>query len=96
MMRKKCFQETPESVRMVENLSTEWSVRSALRRDERTSGTDVTVECDAGVVRLLGVVDTARESDAAGALAAMVGGVREVDNQLKAAASAASRFRREG
>jgi cytidylate kinase len=96
MMRKKCFQETPESVRMVENLSTEWSVRSALRRDERTSGTDVTVECDAGVVRLLGVVDTAQESDAAGALAAMVGGVREVDNQLKAAAAAASRFRREG
>jgi cytidylate kinase len=96
MMRKKCFQETPESVRMVENLSTEWSVRSALRRDERTRGTDVTVECDAGVVRLLGVVDTAQESDAAGALAAMVGGVREVDNQLKAAASAASRFRREG
>jgi cytidylate kinase len=95
MMRKKCFQETSESVRMVQNLSTEWSVRSALRRDERTSGTDVAVECDAGVVRLLGVVDTAQESDAAGAVAAMVDGVREVDNQLKAA-SAASRFRREG
>jgi cytidylate kinase len=96
MTRKKCFQETPESLRMVDNLSAEWSVRSALRRDERTRGTDVTVECEDGVARLLGVVDTGAEAEAAGGIAAGVEGVREVDNQLKAASSAASRFRREG
>jgi cytidylate kinase len=96
MTRKKRFQETPESLRMVDNLSAEWSVRSALRRDERTRGTDITVECDGGVARLLGVVDTGAEAEAAGGIAAGVEGVREVDNQLKAASSAASRFRREG
>jgi cytidylate kinase len=96
MMRKKGFQETPESIRMADDLSAEWSVRSALRRDERTSGTDITVECAVGVVRLLGVVDTAGESEAAADIAAAVAGARQVDNQLKAASSASSRFRREG
>ncbi|HEY4998629.1 MAG TPA: cytidylate kinase family protein [Usitatibacter sp.] len=96
MMRRKPFQETPESVQMVDNLSTEWSVRSALRRDERTKTTDFTVQCDAGTVKLLGVVDTQDQAKAAGDVAASVEGVVRVDNQLKAADSAGSRFRREG
>jgi cytidylate kinase len=96
MLRRKCFQETPESVAMVDNLATEWAVRSALRRDERTKSTSVTVACDAGTVRLLGVVDTQDESGAAAQVAAAVEGVRQVDNQLKAANAAGSRFRREG
>jgi cytidylate kinase len=96
MLRKKCFQETAESLRMVDNLATEWSVRSALRRDERTSATHITVECEAGTVRLLGVVDTESESNTAASVAAAVAGVGYVDNQLKAASSAGSRFRREG
>jgi cytidylate kinase len=96
MMKKRCFQETPESVRMVDNLSAEWSVRSALRRDDRTKETSITVECDAGTAKLLGVVDTEAESEAAAEMAAAAEGVTRVDNQLKAASSAASRFRREG
>ena len=96
LMKKRCFQETPESVRMVENLAAEWSVRSALRRDERTKETRITVECDAGTAKLLGVVDTEAEAQAAAEMAAAVEGVTRVDNQLKAASSAASRFRREG
>jgi cytidylate kinase len=96
MMKKRCFQETPESVRMVENLAAEWSVRSALRRDARTKETSITVECDAGTAKLLGVVDTEAEAEAAAEMAAAVEGVTRVDNQLKAASSAASRFRREG
>ena len=96
MMQRKCFQETEDSRRMVENLATEWAVRSALRRDERTSRTHVTIESDNGTLRLLGVVDTQTEANAAGELAAGVEGVKQVDNQLKAANSASSRFRREG
>jgi len=81
---------------MVENLATEWAVRSAMRRDERTSRTHVTIESDNGTLRLMGVVDTQTEANAAGELAAAVEGVKQVDNQLKAANSASSRFRREG
>ncbi len=96
MMKRKCFQETAESRRLVENLSREWSVRSALRRDPRTTETAITVECNDEVVRLLGVVDTADEALAAGEVAGTVEGIRQVDNQLKSAASAGSRYRREG
>jgi len=96
MMKRKCFQETPDSLRMVDDLATEWAVRSALRRDERTAGTHITVECSGGLVRLLGVVDTQNEANAAGEVARGADGVKEVDNQLKATNSASSRFRREG
>ena len=96
MMKRKCFQETPDSLRMVDDLATEWAVRSALRRDERTAGTHITVECSGGLVRLLGVVDTQNEANAAGAVARGAEGVKDVDNQLKATDSASSRFRREG
>ena len=96
LMRKKCFQETPESSRMVENLALEWSVRSALRRDARTAATSITVEGDGGTARLLGVVDTPEEASAAAAVAAGAEGVKQVENQLRATNSAGSRYRREG
>jgi cytidylate kinase len=96
MLKKKCFQETPESVRLVDNLALEWSVRSALRREPRTAGTSITVECSDGAARLTGIVDSQNEVMAAGEVAAIVEGVRHVDNQLKPANSAASRYRREG
>ena len=96
MMTKKCFQETPDSVRMVENMSLEWGVRSALRRDPRTASTGITVQGDDGVARLLGMVDTQSEAQAAGEVAGSVECVKLVDNQLKPANSASSRYRREG
>jgi cytidylate kinase len=96
MLQKKCFQETPESVRRMENLALEWSVRSALRRDERTADTNFTVECADGVAKLTGVVDTKGQAEAASEVARAVEGVKGVDNQLNAASLAASRFLREG
>jgi cytidylate kinase len=96
MMQRKTFQETPESRRLVENLSLEWSVRSALRRDARTTETAITVEVADGVARLLGVVGSPDEALAAGEVAAAVEGIRSVDNQLKSASTAGSRYRREG
>ena len=96
MLRKKSFQETPESLRMVENLAVEWSVRAALRRDARTAGTSISVQCEDGRVKLLGVVDSQEEADAAGEIAATGEGVHTVDNQLRPASMAGSRYRREG
>ncbi|HEY4998116.1 MAG TPA: cytidylate kinase family protein [Usitatibacter sp.] len=90
------FQETKESLRLVDNLALSWSVRAALRRDERTKNTDISVECDAGSARLLGVVATPDEARAAEEVAAIVAGVKSVSNQVQATLHAASRARREG
>ena len=94
LMKKKCFQETPQSLRLADDLSLQWSVRSALRRDPRTADTRVKVECRDGVARLVGVVELQAEADAVAELAAATEGVTRVDNQLKAS-DTASRFRRE-
>jgi cytidylate kinase len=96
MMKKRCFQETPESIRLVENLSLEWSVRAALRRDPGTKDINVNIACDGSGVKLAGMVDTEAEANAAARVAAAVEGVKDVDNQLKATASATSRYRRDG
>jgi cytidylate kinase len=96
VMKHARFQETPDSVRMVENLALEWSVRSALRRDARTADVSITVQSDGGVVRLLGVVESQAQADAAAVVARTVEGVASVDNQLRAAGSSGSRYRREG
>jgi cytidylate kinase len=96
MMKKPCFQETAESMRLVENLSLEWSVRAALRRDPRTADTSITVASDAGRVTLAGVVDTQGEASAAAEIAAAVEGVKDLDDQLKSTNTATSRYRRDG
>ena len=96
MMKRRRFQETPDSIRLVTNLALEWAVRSALRRDARTSEVGITVQCLDGCVRLLGVVDDADQAIAVGEIAATVEGVKELDNQLKSASMAGSRYRREG
>lgn len=90
------FQETPESVRMVEDLALEWSVRSALRRDARTADIHIGVKGDGGVVRLIGVVDTDAQREAAIAVARAAEGAASVDDQLRAVKAAASRYLREG
>ncbi len=95
MMHKPRFQETPESLRLVDNLALEWSVRAALRRDSRTATTSCTVEAADGAVCMRGVVDTPEEVVAASEAAAAAG-ARSVDNQLRPASSAGSRYRREG
>jgi cytidylate kinase len=96
LLKKPRFQETPESIRMVENLALEWSVRAALRLDPRTTATGITVECDDGQARLAGVVETQNEANAAAEVTAAVEGVKRVANELKSADSATSRYRREG
>src|SRR5882672_7220454 len=83
MMRRKRFQETAESIRLVDNLALEWSVRAALRRDARTTSTSVAIKADAGRLTLAGMVDTQGEANTAAEIAAAVEGVKDLDNQLK-------------
>lgn len=96
VMKRPRFRETPESVRMVEDLATEWSVRSALRRDPRTADVSISVKGDGGTARLMGIVDSQEQSNAVAAVAAGSEGVSAVDNQLRSASTAGSRYRREG
>ncbi len=96
MMKKRAFQETPESLRMVDDLALEWGVRSALRRDARTADLSISVTACDGRVSLLGVADDEAERAAAEEVARAVEGARDVDNQLKSASGSGSRYRREG
>jgi hypothetical protein len=94
MMKKRRFQETPESIRLMENMALEWALRSALRRDGRTASMHANIRCDQGRVWITGLVDTDREAAAAAEVVAEVEGVMHLDNQLKPADSFASRYRR--
>jgi cytidylate kinase len=94
-MKQKRFHETLQSMRMVENLSLQWSVRAALRCSERTTSLNVAVECDNGETKLRGIVDTPAQALAAGEVAANVAGVKSLTNELRSASTAASRYLRE-
>ena len=89
------FQETEQSMRLVNDLALEWAVRAALRRDDRTDDTAITIECDGGVVRLRGVVDDPVEAKAAAEVAGACDGARDVRNELRTTSDTASRYRRE-
>lgn len=89
------FQQSPESQRIVDNLALEASVRAALRRDERTNDIAVVIQCADGIAKLLGMVPDADSAQAANDVAATVSGVRRVQNELRAAGLARSRYLRE-
>jgi len=95
MMKRPRFQETAESLRRVEDLALEWAVRSALRHDPRTTDVHITVTGEGGVARLQGVVASAEQARAAAEVAGKAEGARSVDSQLKSAAAAGPRYRRE-
>jgi hypothetical protein len=94
-MRQKRFQETSGSMRMVQDLSLQWSVRAALRCNPRTAQLSIAVECDAGHATLRGVVDSHEHAVAAGEVAASVAGMKSLTNELRSASTAASRYPRE-
>jgi cytidylate kinase len=93
VMQRKAFQETPESLRMVDDLALEWSMRSALRRDPRTAGAEIAVQVKNGVVQLVGMADSPDQAIAAGDVAAALPNARGVDNQLRVAGTAGARLR---
>jgi cytidylate kinase len=94
-MKQRRFQETRESMRLVENLSLQWSVRAALRCSVRTTALNIAVECDNGRTTLRGIVDTREQALAAGEVASIVTGVTSLTNELRSTSIAASRYLRE-
>jgi cytidylate kinase len=89
------FQETPESIRLADNLALEWSIRAALRRDARTANVKVGLQCIDGFVKVTGSIGNATEAGEVGEVVSHVAGVRSVDNQLLANVSATSWMRAE-
>jgi cytidylate kinase len=81
------FAETAASKALLANMALEARVRVALKEHAATHGIDVTIEASQGQVKLLGIVLNAEERTQAEAVAAGVGGVTGVDNQLRLMAS---------
>ena len=69
-------------MRAVHNRALEWSIRAELRRDPRTTGASVRLECIDGYVRVNGAVATRAESHEVSEVVSAVAGVKSVDNQL--------------
>jgi len=89
------FQETPESLRRAESLALEWSVRSALRRDTRTSASELSVQAMDGVVTLSGLLEGDDEIEAVQEVTLGVPGVRSIRNLLRTASYRPGRALRE-
>lgn len=83
LSRRPEFAETEASRAMLQNMALDARVRAALRADEATKETDVTVASDAGHVVLSGMVLDAEERPAAERVVRAVTGVAAVDNQLR-------------
>ena len=76
------FQRTPDSVRAVSNRALEWAIRAQLRRDPRTAGVQVRLECIDGFVRVGGGVRTRAQAQDVSEVVAATPGVLSLDNQL--------------
>lgn len=94
VMKRPRFQETPDSIRVFNDLALEWAARSAMRRDPRTAALAITVVAREGQVTLQGVVDTQDQAEGAAEVVSALEGVTGVANELKSASSAGSRYRR--
>ncbi len=82
LLKDAAFAESAQSRQKLLNLALEAKVRAALRADEKTAEVDVSIEAEAGLVVLAGIVATPAERDRAGDVAAAVTGVVKVDNKL--------------
>lgn len=89
LARQSQFRETPESRRVAEDLALEASVRGALRRDARTAGLALLVNCTDEIATLTGMVP---DSEAANDVVAGVMGIRRVRNHLRAASASRSHY----
>ena len=94
-MARPRFQETPESIRRAESLALEWTVRAALRRDARTSGFEVAVQAQEGVITLSGLLEGDDDIEATQEVTLGVSGVRSIRNLLRTASYRPGRVLRE-
>lgn len=80
------FRETPESMRMFNNLALEAHVRAALRQDPRTTKMIIAITADDGRITLSGILDPDLNAKDAVDVTANVPKVTEVINQLRSTA----------
>ena len=80
------FRETPESVRILKDLTLQTHVRAALRADPRTSKMDAVVDAADGRVTLSGVLDHGVDERDVVEVIRSVAGVSEVESGLRVAA----------
>lgn len=92
LAKSAAFQETPQSRRHLEDLALRARARAALRADPRTTAIDVTVEVDAGHLRLRGIVVDKREKELVSEVLAKLAGVKGVDDGLRTMAGGLGRF----
>jgi cytidylate kinase len=83
LLQRPEFQETAETRARLSNIALEWRVRAALKSSPDTDEVNITIEADAGKVRLAGIVLHQSERVAAEKTTASVSGVQGVDNELK-------------
>jgi cytidylate kinase len=86
------FQETPASRQVIEGLALQSRARAALRADSTTSGIDIVVEADGGVVTLRGIVVNDAEKARCVDLVSNLPGVKSVADQLRTMAGGLYRF----
>ena len=77
------FQPTLASERQARTLALEWSIRASLRRDPRTAGARLQLECTDGFVHARGNVVAEDQSQFVHEVIAAVPGVREVHCSLR-------------
>lgn len=77
------FQEVPESHNMLANLTLEYHVRAALRKERETADVHITVVADGGHVTLEGIVVNEHERRVVGKISGEVSGVQKLSNNLK-------------
>lgn len=92
LAKSAAFQETPESRGRLQDLALQARARAALKADERTRDTDVTVESRAGQLVLRGIVVNDRERALAEEVVGKVAGARGVTNELRTMAGGLFRF----
>ncbi|MDM0018946.1 cytidylate kinase family protein [Variovorax saccharolyticus] len=83
LVRRPEFAETAESRALLANMALEARVRVALKDWPETQAINVTVEAKQGRIVLRGIVLNAEERMQTETVAAAVGGVKSVDNQLR-------------
>ncbi len=92
LARSPAFQETAQSRQLVADLALQSRARAALRADARTSGIDITVEVNAGRVRLRGIVVDDREKALAKEVLQPLPGVQGIEDELRTMAGGLYRF----
>ena len=85
VMEMSRVQRTSDSVRVFDNLSLQWHVRAALRKDARTTTMELDVAADSGNVRLKGALARGLSRSDAVEVAFSVQGVEKVTSEIEEA-----------